>query len=84
MIRYLCEIKIKDINKLSLSADYFIKTVDDLLFNPNLSGYLGIPQYPVANIGSTETTGIDANLNFNSSIGDDFKINVVYALTLYF
>ena len=42
-------------SKLSLTADYFIKTVDDLLFSPTLSLYLGIPQYPVANIGKTET-----------------------------
>lgn len=79
---YGLDVKFFD-NKLSLSADYFIKTVDDLLFNPNLSGYLGIPQYPVANIGSTETKGIDANLYFNSSIGDDFKINVSATFTTF-
>jgi len=70
-------------DKLSLSADYYIKTVDDLLFNPNLSGYLGIPQYPVTNIGSTETTGIDTYLNFNTNISDDFKINLSATFTTF-
>ena len=43
-------------DKVSLSVDYFKKTVDDLLFSPNLSLYLGVPSYPTTNIGSTEST----------------------------
>ena len=55
-------------NKLSLSVDYFQKTVDDLLFSPNLSLYLGTPSFPTSNIGSTESSGIDANISFNTNI----------------
>ncbi|MAV42480.1 MAG: SusC/RagA family TonB-linked outer membrane protein, partial [Flavobacteriaceae bacterium TMED238] len=33
-------------NKLSITVDYFKKTVDDLLFAPNLSLYLGTPSFP--------------------------------------
>ena len=55
-------------NKLSLSVDYFQKTVDDLLFSPNLSLYLGTPSFPTSNIGSTESSGIDANISFNANI----------------
>ena len=56
-------------DKVSFSVDYFKKTVDDLLFSPNLSLYLGTPSFPTTNIGSTESTGIDATISLNSSIG---------------
>ena len=56
-------------DKVSFSIDYFKKTVDDLLFSPNLSLYLGTPSFPTTNIGSTESTGIDATISLNSSIG---------------
>ncbi len=55
-------------NKLSLTLDYFQKTVDDLLFSPNLSLYLGTPSFPTTNIGSTKSSGIDANISFNTNI----------------
>ena len=55
-------------NKLSLTVDYFQKTVDDLLFSPNLSLYLGTPYFPTTNIGSTKSSGIDANISFNTNI----------------
>ena len=56
-------------DKVSFSVDYFKKTVDDLLFSPNLSLYLGTPSFPTTNIGSTESTGIDATISLNSSVG---------------
>jgi len=57
-------------NSVSLSLDYFKKTVDDLLFSPNLSLYLGTPSYPTTNIGSTESSGIDASISFNTEINN--------------
>tara|TARA_Y100000991_G_scaffold208425_1_gene187425 strand:- start:7167 stop:10247 length:3081 start_codon:yes stop_codon:yes gene_type:complete len=56
-------------DKVSISVDYFKKTVDDLLFSPNLSLYLGTPSYPTTNIGSTESTGIDARISLNTTVG---------------
>jgi len=56
-------------NKLGISLDYFRKTVDDLLFSPNLSLYLGTPSYPTTNIGKTESSGIDASIFLNTTIG---------------
>ena len=44
-------------SKLKFTADYFIKTVDDLLFSPNLSLYLGTPSFPTTNIGKTQSKG---------------------------
>ena len=67
-------------SKVSLTVDYFQKTVDDLLFNPTLSLYLGTPNYPSANIGKTETSGVDINLGYNSDSTKDisFSTNVSF------
>lgn len=62
-------------SKISLSADYYVKTVNDLLFNPTLSLYLGTPEYPVSNIGSTETSGIDLSIGYNDTFFNDFNIS---------
>ena len=62
-------------NKLSITVDYFKKTVDDLLFAPNLSLYLGTPSFPTTNIGKTQSTGLDASLSYNTTIGKDFNIS---------
>ena len=59
-------------SKVSLTFDYYKKTVDDLLFNPTLSLYLGTPNYPSANIGKTETSGMDINFGYQN----DFSENI--------
>lgn len=68
-------------NKVSLTVDYFQKTVDDLLFNPTLSLYLGTPEYPASNIGKTKSYGIDASLGYNDTFGDDFNFNTNVSFT---
>jgi TonB-linked SusC/RagA family outer membrane protein len=67
--------------KVSLTADYFQKTVSDLLFNPTLSLYLGTPVYPAANIGKTKSYGIDATLAYNDSFSKNFKVNTNVSFT---
>lgn len=74
------DIKLFD-NKVSLTADYFQKTVDDLLFNPTLSLYLGTPAYPASNIGKTKSYGIDATLAFNDTFSDNFNVNTSFSFT---
>jgi TonB-linked SusC/RagA family outer membrane protein len=68
-------------SKLSLTADYFIKTVDDLLFSPTLSLYLGIPAYPVANIGKTETKGYEISLSYGDEIAKNVSFNTTFNFT---
>ena len=67
-------------SNVSLTVDYYKKTVDDLLFNPTLSLYLGTPNYPSANIGKTETSGFDVNLGFKSDQSKDisFQTNISF------
>jgi TonB-dependent starch-binding outer membrane protein SusC len=68
-------------SKISLSADYFQKTVDDLLFNPTLSLYLGTPEYPSTNIGKTKSTGFDVSLTYNDSFSENFNISNNFSFT---
>ena len=67
--------------KVSLNADYFEKTVDDLLFNPTLSLYLGTPVYPAANIGKTKSSGVDISVSYNDSYGEDFDFSTSVNIT---
>jgi TonB-linked SusC/RagA family outer membrane protein len=67
--------------KFSLSADYFQKKVDGLLFTPSASLYLGTVPIPTANIGSTKSSGIDVTLGYNEFIGKSLKLNTSVTFT---
>ena len=67
--------------KFSLSADYFQKKVDGLLFTPSASLYLGTVPIPTANIGSTKSSGIDLTLGYNEIIHRTIKLNTSLTFT---
>jgi len=67
--------------KFTLSADYFQKKVDGLLFTPSASLYLGTVPIPTANIGSTKSSGVDISLGYNETILKDFKLNTSLTFT---
>ncbi len=66
---------------VSLSFDFYTKTTDELLFTPDLSGYLGTGVAPASNIGSVENKGIDLTLNFNHDFSNHFNLNTGVTLT---
>lgn len=68
-------------NKFSLSADYFQRDISGLLFTPTLSLYLGTAALPTANIGTTETKGVDLNLGYTDMIGKNLKLNTYVTFT---
>ena len=68
-------------NKLSLTADYFQKNVDGLLFTPSVSSYLGTATIPTANIGSTKSSGVDMILSYNERIAKSFSFNTSFTFT---
>lgn len=67
--------------RVSLSADYFQKEVDGLLFTPSASLYLGTVPIPTANIGSTRSTGVDITLGFTETIAKQLKIATSFTFT---
>jgi TonB-linked SusC/RagA family outer membrane protein len=62
-------------NKFSLAFDYYTKRTEGLLFVPAVSAYLGTIPPPVANIGSTKTSGVDITLGYTEKISDKLSIN---------
>ncbi|RPD48771.1 TonB-dependent receptor [Paracnuella aquatica] len=67
--------------KFSLTADYFQKSVDGLLFTPSASLYLGTVPIPTANIGSTKSSGVDLTLGYNETLGKAVKLNTSLTFT---
>ncbi|MBN8686230.1 MAG: TonB-dependent receptor [Chitinophagales bacterium] len=67
--------------KFSLTADYFQKEVEGLLFTPSASLYLGTVPIPTANIGSTKSSGIDLMLSYNDVFGKNVKFNTSVTFT---
>ena len=68
-------------NKFNLSADYFDKRVDGLLFTPSASLYLGTVPIPTANIGSTKSNGVDLALGYNETIAKALRLNTTLTFT---
>lgn len=68
-------------SKLNISADYYQKKVNGLLFTPNASLYLGTVPIPTANIGSTKTNGFDITLSYNETLNKDFKLGNTFTFT---
>jgi TonB-dependent starch-binding outer membrane protein SusC len=67
--------------KFSISADYFQKEVDGLLFTPSASLYLGTIPIPTANIGATKSSGIDMTVTYNETIVQKLKLNTSITFT---
>ena len=68
-------------SRLSLSADYFEKNVNGLLFTPSASLYLGTVPIPQANIGSTSTKGFDLTLSYNERFAKSLSVNSALTFT---
>ena len=68
-------------NHFSLTADYFEKTVDGLLFTPSASLYLGTVPIPQANIGTTKSTGYDMTLTYRNAPTKKLKVNTALTFT---
>ena len=68
-------------NKLSLTADYFQKNVEGLLFKDASPLYAGTSIPVDANIGSTKSSGVDLTLAYNETSSRKFKFNTSVTFT---
>ncbi len=68
-------------NHFGLTADYFEKSVDGLLFTPSASLYLGTVPIPQANIGTTKTTGFDMTLTYRNLPTKKIRVNTSLTFT---
>ncbi|RFZ92721.1 TonB-dependent receptor [Mucilaginibacter conchicola] len=67
--------------KLSISADYYEKRVEGLIFYPATALPVGTIQIPAANIGSTKNNGLDLSVSYNASLSSAFKLGNTVTLT---
>jgi len=68
-------------NKISLTADYFQKKVDGLLFKNAAPLYAGTSEPVDANIGSTKSSGFDITLGYNDTFFGGLKFNTSITYT---
>ena len=68
---------------INLSADYYIKEITDLLFNPELPGTYGRGVQPYQNVAHARNNGIDLTLNSITQITKDLKFDATLTLTTY-
>lgn len=71
--------------KLSVSADYYIKTTNDLLFQPDVSGIVGAygagGSPPYVNAGDIRNRGFEFVIGYNTTVANDLQVNINYNLT---
>ncbi|HYW35517.1 MAG TPA: TonB-dependent receptor [Balneolaceae bacterium] len=66
-----------------ISADYYVKRIKDLLYNPSLPGTAGGAAPPYVNVGRMKNNGADITVNAQHSINSDMQINAKLTVTTY-
>ena len=61
-------------SEITIEAEYYEKTSEDLLFSVETPNYTGIPGTIAQNVGSFQSKGFDLTLGYNKS-WNDFKLN---------
>ncbi len=71
--------------RFSVTADYFIKTSEDLLLAVPASGLTGVAApgsgAPIANAGSIRNSGFEFMVNYNQTVSEDFDFSIGYNFT---
>ncbi len=57
-------------NKLTLTADYYIKKTSDILLQYNVPVEVGVINNPSQNIGKVQNNGFEVALNYKDQVGD--------------
>lgn len=70
-------------SSLELNVDYYSKTVDDLLYNPELPGTAGRALQPFTNVARMRNSGLDMAITGNFKLGSDLKLTTTGTLTTY-
>lgn len=70
-------------SKLEISADYYSKTIDDLLYNPELPGTAGRATQPYVNVAKMKNSGFDLAITGRFDLGRDLKLTATGTMTTY-
>src|SRR5690606_35055111 len=70
--------------KLEISAEYFKKSINGLLFTDPLPAVIiGGATAPTINIGDIQNTGVDGSVRYSNSIAGDLNFGVTLNVTTY-
>ncbi len=62
--------------KFNIVFDWYDRTTDGLLFNPELPGPAGTASSPFVNIAKMQNTGVDLSINYRDQISQDASFNI--------
>src|SRR5690606_19475294 len=69
--------------RIQLTADYYRKDIDDLLFNPELIAGAGAATVPYVNIAKMVNKGLDMDISGYFDLSRDLKLNTTITFTTY-
>ncbi|MPR35258.1 SusC/RagA family TonB-linked outer membrane protein [Salmonirosea aquatica] len=67
--------------KLTATVEYYNRLTSGILQSANLAASVGNQNQPILNIASVRNSGVEFQLGYNGSIGDDFQYNLSGNLT---
>lgn len=68
-------------NRLTLTADYFVKTTKDMILQSPPPSTLGVPNGKYENVGEAQDKGFELGLNYNSNPNTAFRYSIGATLT---
>ena len=68
---------------INITADYYMKSIKDLLFNPELPGTYGRAVAPYVNIAQMKNTGVDISVGGHADLTRDLKFDGTLTFTTY-
>jgi TonB-linked SusC/RagA family outer membrane protein len=68
---------------VEISADYYIKDIKDLLYNPTLPGTYGTGRVPYQNVAAMRNKGVDFSISGRKNIGRDWRLSTVLTFTSF-
>ncbi len=68
---------------IDITADYYIKDINDLLYNPTLPGTYGTGTVPYQNVAAMRNQGVDFSISGRKNIGRDWRLSTVLTFTSF-
>lgn len=68
---------------LEISADYYVKSVSDMLYNPALPGTAGAAEQPFINVGEMRTAGLDLSIGSHFDVNRDLGFDITGTFTTF-
>ncbi|MBT1687965.1 SusC/RagA family TonB-linked outer membrane protein [Dawidia soli] len=72
-------------DKVSITADYYVKTTKDLLFQPDISAIVGAygagSSTPIINGGTVRNRGLELRIDYHTQLAENLRVNIGYNIT---